>query len=259
MGVLNVTPDSFSDGGQFAELDSALAHAQRMYREGATLIDVGGESTRPGSRPVDVERELERVIPVVEYLRDARMGLISVDTSKAEVMRAAIDSGAHMINDVNALRDEQALATCADSDVAVCLMHMQGEPRTMQEDPYYDDVLNDVITFLRERIDACVNAGISRDRIVIDPGFGFGKTLEHNFSLLRGIEQICQVGQPVLAGLSRKSMLGALLDRSVGERLAGSLALATLAASRGVSIIRAHDVAETVDAMQIVGAVTRGH
>jgi len=256
MGVLNVTPDSFSDAGQFADPESAIAHAREMHRHGAMLIDVGGESTRPGSKSVDVGRELDRVIPIVEYLRDARIGLISVDTSKPEVMQAAIENGAHMINDVNALRHDGAVEVCAASDVAVCLMHMQGEPRTMQTEPHYDDVVAEVIEFLEQRIEACVAAGIGRDRIVIDPGFGFGKTVEHNLTLLHQLERLCALGAPVLAGLSRKSMLGKLLHRPVQERLAGSLALATLAVSRGASIIRAHDVAETVDAVQIVAAVT---
>lgn len=256
MGVLNVTPDSFSDGGQFVDLDTAIAHARDMHRHGAVFIDVGGESTRPGAAPVDLSRELARVIPLVEYLRDARMGLISVDTSKPEVMQAAIENGAHMINDVYALRNPGAIEVCADSDVAVCLMHMQGEPRTMQAEPHYDDVVAEVTTFLQARVDACLEAGISRDRIVIDPGFGFGKTVEHNLALLHGLERVSALGVPVLAGLSRKSMLGKLLQRPVQERLAGSLALATLAVSRGASIIRAHDVAETADALAIVAAVT---
>ncbi|NNF67157.1 MAG: dihydropteroate synthase [Gammaproteobacteria bacterium] len=257
MGVLNVTPDSFSDGGQFADFDTAVAQARKMHRAGATFIDIGGESTRPGSRPVDVQQELRRVIPVVEFLRDARIGLISVDTSKPAVMRAAIDSGAHMINDVNALRAEGALEACADSDVAVCLMHMQGEPRTMQADPHYDNVLHEVRDFLQQRIEACLEAGITRRRIVVDPGFGFGKTMQHNLDLLRNLQQIAALGQPMLVGLSRKSMLGVLLDKPTEQRLAGSLALAVLAAGNGASIIRAHDVAETVDAMKVAGAVAQ--
>ncbi|MBT8143111.1 MAG: dihydropteroate synthase [Gammaproteobacteria bacterium] len=257
MGVLNVTPDSFSDGGQFADFDTAVAQARKMHRAGATFIDIGGESTRPGSRPVDVQQELRRVIPIVEFLRDARIGLISVDTSKPAVMRAAISSGAHLINDVNALRAEGALEACADSDVAVCLMHMQGEPRTMQADPHYDNVLHEVRDFLQQRIEACLEAGITRERIVVDPGFGFGKTVQHNLDLLRNLQQIAALGQPMLVGLSRKSMLGVLLDKPTEQRLAGSLALAVLAAGNGASIIRAHDVAETVDAMKVAGAVAQ--
>lgn len=256
MGVLNVTPDSFFDGGQFSVLERAIARAREMHRHGAVLIDVGGESTRPGAQAVDISRELTRVIPVIEYLRDARIGLISVDTSKPEVMQAAIENGAHMINDVMALRSPGALEVCADSDVAVCLMHMQGEPRTMQAQPRYDDVVAEVGAFLQQRIEACLAAGIARERIVIDPGFGFGKTVDHNLALLHGLDSICHLGFPVLVGLSRKSMLGELLQRPVHERLAGSLALATLAATRGASIIRAHDVAETADALAIVAAVT---
>ncbi|MBT8138009.1 MAG: dihydropteroate synthase [Gammaproteobacteria bacterium] len=255
MGVLNVTPDSFSDGGRFDRLDTAVTHAVAMREQGAVIIDIGGESTRPGADAVPADEEISRVIPVVKQLLQAAPGLVSVDTSKAPVMRAAITAGAHMINDVAALRGTDALQVCADSDVAVCLMHMKGTPRTMQQAPAYDDVVTEVRDFLGQRIEACRAAGIARERIVVDPGFGFGKALEHNLALLRGLSQLCELGQPVLAGLSRKSMLGQLLDRAVDERLAGSLALATLAVSGGASIIRAHDVAATADAVKVAAAV----
>ena len=259
MGVLNVTPDSFSDGGRFDGAEAALAHAREMLALGAVLVDIGGESTRPGASPVDADTELERVLPVVSRLHETGAGLISVDTSKPEVMQAAIGQGAHLINDVNALRSDGALEVCAVSDVAVWLMHMQGQPRTMQHDPHYDDVVAEVVDFLDERLNACLDAGIRRERIVIDPGFGFGKTVQHNLALLRHIDRLCARRVPVLAGLSRKSMLGSLLDRPVDERLAGSLALAALAVHGGASIIRAHDVAETVDVVRVAAAVSRGH
>ncbi|MDH3589809.1 MAG: dihydropteroate synthase [Gammaproteobacteria bacterium] len=258
MGVLNVTPDSFSDGGRFVEPEHAFAYADQMFRHGAALVDIGGESTRPGASPVSVEEELDRIVPVVKRLYQANRGLISVDTSKPQVMQAAIEHGAHLINDVNALQADGALEICAASDVAVCLMHMQGQPRTMQNEPHYDDVVAEVAGFLQQRLQACLAAGIARERIVVDPGFGFGKTLEHNLILLQHLDQICGLGVPVLAGLSRKSMLGLLLDRPVDERLAGSLALATLAVCRGASIIRAHDVAETADAVRVAAAVVYG-
>jgi dihydropteroate synthase len=257
MGVLNVTPDSFSDGGRFAELPAALAQAERLAGEGAAIIDVGGESTRPGAAPVDVDEELRRVIPVIEHLVERLALPVSVDTCKPEVMRAAIAAGVSMINDVTALRAPGAVEAVAESDVAVCLMHMQGEPRTMQNEPRYTDVLVEVRDFLRGRVACCIEAGISVSRIVIDPGFGFGKTLEHNLELLRRLPELVADGHPVLAGLSRKSMIGKLTGRVEGERLGGSLALATLAILSGARIVRAHDVAPTVDAIRIVAAMGR--
>ena len=255
MGVLNVTPDSFSDGGRFVELPAAQAQAERMAGDGAAIIDIGGESTRPGAAPVDVDEELRRVIPVIERLAGRLAVPVSVDTSKPEVMRAAIAAGASMINDVTALRAPCAIDAVAGSDVALCLMHMQGEPRTMQDAPRYVDVLADVRDFLRDRVACCVKAGISVSRLVIDPGFGFGKTLEHNLELLRRLRELTADGYPVMAGLSRKSMIGNLTGRAGGERLGGSIALATLAVLAGARIVRAHDVAPTVDAIRIVTAI----
>ena len=257
MGVVNVTPDSFSDGGLFLDPEEAIGQARRMAAQGAGIIDIGGESTRPGAEPVDVDEELERVIPVVEALV-AEIDLpISVDTSKPVVMRAAIAAGASMINDVLALQAPGAIDAVAGSSVAVCLMHMQGRPRTMQAAPRYDEVVRDVHHFLVERVRACEIDGIDRSRLVIDPGFGFGKTLEHNLALLAALGEFCRDGLPVLAGLSRKSMIGQLTGRPAGERLAGSVALAALAAERGAAIVRAHDVAETVDAVRIAAALRR--
>lgn len=255
MGVLNVTPDSFSDGGRFAGLPAALAQAERLAGEGAAIIDVGGESTRPGAAAVDVDEELRRVIPVIERLVERLSLPVSVDTSKPEVMRAAIAAGASMVNDVTALRAPGALQAVAESDVAICLMHMLGEPRTMQQEPRYTDVLVEVRDFLRGRVARCAEAGISVKRLVVDPGFGFGKTLEHNLELLRRLPELAADGSPVLAGLSRKSMIGALTGRADGDRLGGSLALATLAVLSGARIVRAHDVGPTVDAMRIVAAM----
>jgi dihydropteroate synthase len=257
MGVLNVTPDSFSDGGRFLELPRALDHARRMVEEGAALIDVGGESTRPGAGSVSAEQELRRVIPVIERLAAELAVPVSVDTSKPEVMRAALAAGAAMVNDVAALAAAGAVEAVAASDAAVCLMHMQGEPRTMQQAPRYGDVVGEVRAFLRERVACCHAAGIGRERIVVDPGFGFGKTLAHNLELLRGLAGIAADGAPVLAGLSRKSMIGQLTGRATGDRLAGSLALAVLAAMNGARIVRAHDVGPTVDALRVVAAAAR--
>jgi dihydropteroate synthase len=255
MGVLNVTPDSFSDGGLYLDPDEAIRQALRMAAEGAGIIDVGGESTRPGAEPVDTFEELERVIPVVEALVAAIDLPISVDTSKPGVMEAAVAAGASMINDVMALQEPGALDVVAGSSVAICLMHMQGRPRTMQAAPRYGDVVQDVHHFLVERLRACEIAGIDRSRLVIDPGFGFGKTLDHNLDLLARLAEFSREGLPVLAGLSRKSMIGQLTGRPAGERLAGSVALAALAVERGASIIRAHDVAATVDAVRIATAL----
>ena len=257
MGVLNVTPDSFSDGGELASPEAALRQARRMAEARAAILDVGGESTRPGAREVGTGEELDRVLPVVEALVAELELPVSVDTSKPEVMREAIAAGAAMVNDVRALQAPGALAAVAGSQVAVCLMHMQGEPRTMQADPRYRDVVAEVHAFLAARVEACETAGIGRERVVVDPGFGFGKTLEHNLTLLAGLREFARDGLPVLAGLSRKRMIGALTGRSVRERLAGSVALAALAVANGASIIRAHDVAETVDAVKVAAAVRR--
>ena len=255
MGVLNVTPDSFSDGGRFFSVDAAVAQGVRMAAEGAALIDVGGESTRPGAQPVEVQEELRRVLPVIERLRTSVSAVISIDTSKPEVMRAAAAAGAGLINDVRALRERGALAAAAASGCALCLMHMQGEPRTMQLAPHYVEVVGEVRAFLAARVAACRSAGIAADRLTVDPGFGFGKNLEHNLTLLRGLGELAADGVPVLVGLSRKSMLGKLMQREPGERLGGSVALAVIAALRGARIVRAHDVAATVDALKVVAAV----
>jgi dihydropteroate synthase len=255
MGVLNVTPDSFSDGGRFFSVEAAVAHGVRLAEEGAALIDVGGESTRPGAEPVGAEQELERVIPVIERLRAATSAIISVDTSKAEVMRAASAAGAGLINDVRALREPGALAAAAASGCAVCLMHMQGEPRTMQHAPSYADVVGEVRAFLAGRVAESSAAGLNPERLAVDPGFGFGKTLEHNLALLRRLGELAADGPPVLVGLSRKSMLGTLTGRAAGERVYGSVALAVIAALNGARIIRAHDVAATVEALKVTAAV----
>ncbi len=254
MGILNVTPDSFSDGGQWTSPDRAVAHALGMAEAGAAIIDVGGESTRPGAAPVSLEDELQRVVPVVAEL--SRQGLVvSVDTSKAQVMTAAAAAGAAMVNDVRALREQGALAAVAQTDLGVCLMHMQGEPRSMQKHPVYADVVEEVREFLLMQVAACETAGIARQRIALDPGFGFGKTLVHNLALLNGLPRLVACGLPVLVGLSRKSMLQALTGRPVEERLAGSLALAVMSARAGAHIIRVHDVAQTRDALAVVTAL----
>jgi dihydropteroate synthase len=255
MGVVNVTPDSFSDGGRFFSVEAAVEHGVRLAGEGAALVDVGGESTRPGAEPVGAEEELERVIPVIERLRAATTAIISVDTSKAEVMRAAGAAGAGLINDVRALRGPGALAAAAASGCAVCLMHMQGEPRTMQRAPSYADVVTEVRAFLAGRVAESISSGLAPERLAVDPGFGFGKTLEHNLTLLRRLGELAADGPPVLVGLSRKSMLGTLTGRAAGERLYGSVALAVIAALNGARIIRAHDVAATVEALKVTAAV----
>ncbi|HVH84069.1 MAG TPA: dihydropteroate synthase [Steroidobacteraceae bacterium] len=257
MGVLNVTPDSFSDGGRYFDTETAVRHGVRLAEEGAAFIDVGGESTRPGAAPVDMEEELRRVIPVVERLHGATGAVISVDTSKPEVMRAAAAAGAGLINDVRALREPGALEAARASGCAVCLMHMQGEPRTMQAAPSYQDVVVEVRAFLAERAQACRAAGFSADRLVLDPGFGFGKTLEHNLTLLRHLRDIGAGGLPLMVGLSRKSMVGALTGRPPDERVQGSVALALIAALNGARILRVHDVAPTVDALKVLAAVGR--
>jgi len=258
MGVLNCTPDSFSDGGLYNAPDAALAHASEMLAAGADILDIGGESTRPGASEVPLQQELDRVIPVIESLCTEFDAPVSVDTSKAEVMRAAVSAGASMINDVTALDDDGAIEFVAEAGVPVCLMHMQGSPRTMQADPDYDDVNADVLTFLRERAHACEVAGVERDAIVIDPGFGFGKTLKHNLDLLKGLPQFVATGYPVLVGLSRKSMIGKILGSDFDDRLIGSVALALLAAQGGAHIIRVHDVGATADALKILSAVESG-
>ena len=252
MGVINVTPDSFSDGGRFLELPAALARAQELVAEGAAIVDVGGESTRPGAAPVDDVEELRRVIPLIERLAGSLAVPVSVDTRKPLVMRRAIEAGASLVNDVSALATPGALEAVAESAAAACLMHMQGEPRTMQDAPHYIDVVGEVRAFLKARVAACERAGIPRSRLLVDPGFGFGKSLEHNLALLRGLRDIAADGVPVLAGLSRKRMISVLTGRNDGDRLGGSLAAALIAVMNGARIIRAHDVRETVDALRVV-------
>jgi dihydropteroate synthase len=255
MGVLNVTPDSFSDGGRFTDPGRAVAHALEMAGEGAALLDIGGESTRPGAAPVGVQQELARVIPVIEALAASGAPPLSIDTARPEVMAAAAGAGAELINDVRALRAPGALEAAAASGCAVCLMHMQGEPRTMQQSPVYDDVVEDVYAFLAARIEACIGAGIGLERIVVDAGFGFGKTVAHNLALMKHLDRFTRLGVPVLVGVSRKSMIGAVTGRPVEQRLAGGLALAALAVSAGARIIRTHDVAATIDAARMTVAV----
>lgn len=255
MGILNVTPDSRYGSHSYGHRDQLLYHAEAMVKEGAAIIDVGGESTRPGAQPVPLSEELDRVLPIIEALRTRVSAVISIDTRKTQVMLEAIASGVEMINDVNALQAEGALEAVANCKVAVCLMHMQGDPQTMQQNPQYEDVVTEVKDFLQQRIQAAVRAGISSDRIVIDPGFGFGKNLQHNLRLLKCLNQFKSLKQPILVGLSRKSMLETLLGLPVEERLHASIALATLAASQGALIIRVHDVRPTVEAMKIVTAI----
>jgi len=256
MGVLNRTPDSFSDGGAYTDIDVALRQALRMIEEGAAIIDIGGESTRPGSIAVSVQQELDRVIPLIERLVSEQAALVSIDTSKPEVMGAAVKAGAVMINDIHALRLPGALEAARACAIPVCIMHMQGEPRSMQQHPHYEDVVAEVKQFLEERSQVCESAGIPRKRILIDPGFGFGKTLAHNLSLLRQLGEFTSSGQLLLVGLSRKSMIGALLgDAPVGKRLQGSVAAAVIAVLQGASIIRSHDVQPTVEALKIAAAV----
>lgn len=255
MGVLNVTPDSFSDGGRFVDLRQAVEHGLAMQEAGAGIIDVGGESTRPGAAAVPVADELDRVLPIIEALVAQLDIPVSIDTRKPEVMRAAVLAGAAMINDVNALQATGALETAARLGVPVCLMHMQGQPADMQEAPSYRDVVTEVRFFLKQRIAACVAQGIPRDRILVDPGFGFGKSLEHNLALLRDLDRIVDLGAPVLVGISRKSMLGKITGQPVDQRLPASLAAAVLAVEQGACMVRAHDVAETVQALQVVAAI----
>jgi len=256
MGILNVTPDSFSDGGRYQALEFAVERAEQMIKDGVDVIDIGGESTRPGSPSVPVDEELRRVMPAIYALRELGYPL-SIDTCKPEVMREAVIAGADMINDINGFRAPGAIEAVKDSDCALCVMHMQGTPQDMQASPSYDDVVADVIAFLRERVEALLAAGVVRERITIDPGFGFGKSVEHNYALLRSISRMqSELGLPVLAGLSRKSMIGAVTGRSVEQRLAGSLGGALAAVAQGARIIRVHDVAETVDALKVWQAAT---
>jgi len=254
MGIINATPDSFSDGGQHLRRDAAITHAQQLIAEGADILDIGGESTRPGAQPVGAQEELDRVLPIIEGLRGVPIPL-SVDTCKPEVMRAAINAGVQMINDINALQDAAALDAVAASGVAACLMHKQGNPQTMQQQPHYQNVVVEVCDFLRERLATAEAAGIARERIVIDPGFGFGKTLAHNLNLLRHLGNLRELGVPVMAGLSRKSMLGAITGQDVNHRASASIAAALIAVQHGASIVRVHDVRETVDALKIWNAI----
>ncbi|WP_339721570.1 dihydropteroate synthase [uncultured Paraglaciecola sp.] len=255
MGILNVTPDSFSDGGAFNMLENGMTQTALMLKEGADIIDIGGESTRPGAQDVSVQQELDRVIPVIEAISQRFDTLISIDTSKAQVMTAAVDAGARLINDVRALQETGALEAAVTAKVPVCLMHMQGQPRVMQQNPHYEDVVKEVMAFLQQRISICINAGMAIEQIIVDPGFGFGKSLEHNYQMLANFEVFQQLGVPVLAGMSRKSMIGNLLQRDIGQRLAGNVAVATIAAQKGAQIIRVHDVKETVDAVKVVNII----
>ena len=255
MGILNVTPDSFSDGGAFNMLANGLVQTGLMVSEGADIIDIGGESTRPGAQSVSIQQELDRVIPVIESIYQRFDTIISIDTSKALVMTEAIKAGASLINDVRALQEKGALDAAVAAKVPVCLMHMQGQPRVMQQNPSYDDVVKDVMMFLQERISVCRIAGIAQEQIIVDPGFGFGKSLEHNYQMLANLEGFHELNVPVLAGMSRKSMIGNLLQREIGQRLAGNIAVATMAAQKGAQIIRVHDVKETVDAVKIINMI----
>ncbi|EHH0804421.1 dihydropteroate synthase [Vibrio vulnificus] len=252
MGILNVTPDSFSDGGQFNALDAALVQAERMIAAGVSIIDIGGESTRPGAPEVSLEEELKRVIPAIQAIRQKHDVWISIDTSKAEVMKQAIEAGADLINDVRALQEPGALAVAAKAQVPICLMHMQGQPRSMQHNPNYQDVLKEVGEFLEERVAACEEAGIAKELLILDPGFGFGKTIEHNYHLLAHLEAFHQLGLPILAGMSRKSMVFKLLNKKPAECMVASVTCATIAAMKGAQIIRVHDVEETVEAMRVI-------
>ncbi|MCL1079045.1 dihydropteroate synthase [Parashewanella spongiae] len=256
MGILNATPDSFSDGGQFHTYETACKHAEEMISQGARIIDVGGESTRPNAPKVSLEEELARVIPVIKHLSKKDI-LISVDTSKAEVMKQAIAAGAHIINDVRALQEPQALEMAASLNVPVCIMHMQGTPQTMQVKPKYQNIIEEISNFFEVRIQACLRAGIKKDHIILDPGFGFGKTLEHNLQLLAQQDEFHKLGCPILIGLSRKSMFAQLLNRDVSERLAGSLAGALISSQKGAHIIRVHDVQETFDALETNRAIQK--
>ncbi len=257
MGILNVTPDSFSDGGKFNNLDRALVQAESMIDDGADIIDIGGESTRPNAEPVSIQQELDRVLPVVETVSANSDALISIDTSTPEVIAESARLGAHLINDVRALQREGAMAAAVKTGLPVCLMHMKGSPKTMQDSPDYKDIMTDVSDFLSERMVDCLKAGIPEHQILLDPGFGFGKTLEHNLVLLNRLEEFEALGRPLLVGMSRKSMIDGVLKKSVDQRLYGSLALACAAAMKNAFIVRVHDVAETVDAIRMINAVKR--
>ncbi|MFP3351899.1 dihydropteroate synthase [Pseudoalteromonas sp. SIMBA_153] len=259
MGIVNVTPDSFSDGGQFFNTTAALNHAMQLLDEGATILDIGGESTRPGAPDVSLEDELQRVIPLINAIREQSDCVISIDTSKAEVMRQAIEAGADIVNDVRALQEPSAIEVVAQyPDVVVCLMHMQGQPRSMQNAPHYDDLASEINDFFNQRIATCEAAGIKQSQLILDPGFGFGKTLKHNYQILAQFNDYAQLGLPLLAGLSRKSMIGNLLNRDTKDRLAGSLAGALIAAQNGAHIIRVHDVKETADVLGVYQACKQG-
>lgn len=259
MGIVNVTPDSFSDGGNYHSVDDAFNQAMRLIKDGAEILDIGGESTRPGAPDVALQEELERVIPVIKRIREASDCVISIDTSKAAVMEAAIEAGADIINDVRALQEPGALEVAAKhSDVPVCLMHMQGQPRTMQTNPTYENLISEIYQFFEERVLTCSKAGINQNRIILDPGFGFGKTLNHNFEILEKFNEFSTLGLPLLAGLSRKSMFGQLLNRETSERVAASLAGALLCAQKGAHIIRVHDVQETADVIGVWQAARNG-
>ena len=259
MGVLNVTPDSFSDGGQFIELDAACRQAETMLGAGAKIIDIGGESTRPGATSVSTEDELERVIPVISRLHQEFDCIISIDTSKPEVMLESVKSGASMINDVTALASQASMRAALKANVPVCIMHMRGDPRSMQKSPSYDNVVEDVKAFLFNKAKQCIDYGIAKSKIIIDPGFGFGKKVHHNVSLLNHLDELCDSGFPVLAGLSRKSMIGHLLGLPVEERVAPSIAMAIVAVQKGAKIIRTHDVKQTHDAIRMIEALRINH
>ncbi|KTC72440.1 7,8-dihydropteroate synthase [Legionella birminghamensis] len=257
MGIVNVTPDSFSDGGQYNELPKALAHALRLVDEGADIIDVGGESVRPGAMPVSEQEELDRVIPFIERLRQESDICISIDTTKPAVMKEAINAGAGLINDISALQEDKALSVAASTDCAICLMHMQGTPNTMQDNPHYGDVIDEINEFLKQRIEACVAAGIKRERLIVDPGFGFGKKVEHNLQLTNQLSRFSIHQRPILLGVSRKTTIGKVLNKNIDERLIGGLVLTTIAMEQGLGIIRTHDVADTKQVVTMMQAVNK--
>jgi dihydropteroate synthase len=255
MGIVNVTPDSFSDGGKFSQTNLAIAHAVKLAEEGASILDIGGESTRPNATPVSLQEELDRVIPVIEVLINQVNTPISIDTYKPAVMQAAIEAGASIVNDVRALQETGALEIVAKTNVGICLMHMQGTPQTMQQNPQYDDVIKEVKAFLNARLQACINAGCKPGNILLDPGFGFGKTREHNITLLQSLESFAELGRPLLVGLSRKSVLGQVTGNDVDARLYASVAASVIAAMKGAKILRVHDVKATVEALKVVAAI----